>query len=369
MAKFLDDVYKPKMTKTTIMITDESEDDSKDERDESIQNLESSEEQDIAFKTPKIIPKKKRKLDETQNRMDEAYTYLKQLGQTSRKDVSSLYCDLLAEKLRGLQDDTREVAMLEIDNLVFNLKRREKEQQFHQPSYYSGATAIIPLRPLSPYHSPQDSPSSSSYSPAYQSNPHTPSQAPYIQTIPNPQQSLSIQSPQGSPSFPPPFHSQPSSASQSPVYQSPNPHTPSQAPYIQTIPNPQQSLSIQSPQGSPSFPPPFHSQPSSASQSPVYQSPNPHTPSQAPYIQTIPNPQQSLSIQSPQGSPSFPPPFHSQPSSASQSPAYQSPNPHTPSQAPYTQTIPNPQKSPSTNQTSDNISLKDFYESQNVDFS
>ncbi|CAK1604229.1 unnamed protein product [Parnassius mnemosyne] len=127
MAKFLDVVYKPRNRKTTITISDESEDDSKDECNESNQNLESSEEQDIAFKTPKIIPKKKCKLNETQNRMDEAYNYFKQLSQIPRKDVFSLYCDLLAEKLRGLQEHTRELAMLEIDKMEFNLKRQENE--------------------------------------------------------------------------------------------------------------------------------------------------------------------------------------------------------------------------------------------------
>ncbi|KOB78157.1 Uncharacterized protein OBRU01_01821 [Operophtera brumata] len=140
MAKFLDDVYKPRNTKTTVVVSDDSEEESDEESNEEsneasneasiqpTQYAESSEEE-TDFKPPKTIPKKKMKIDETQDRMDEASNYLKQLNQKPQKDVSAMYSDLLAEKLRNLKEHTREIAMLEIDKLLYNLKQQEKIQQ------------------------------------------------------------------------------------------------------------------------------------------------------------------------------------------------------------------------------------------------
>lgn len=57
--------------------------------------------------------------------MDEAYNYFKQMNRKPEQDECSLYTELLCKKLRGLQEKTREIAMLEIDKLIFHLKQNE----------------------------------------------------------------------------------------------------------------------------------------------------------------------------------------------------------------------------------------------------
>jgi hypothetical protein len=53
--------------------------------------------------------------------MNEAHNYLKTIAQKPRPDQSSLYANLLATKLRTLDDTTRQYAMLYIDNFLFTL--------------------------------------------------------------------------------------------------------------------------------------------------------------------------------------------------------------------------------------------------------
>lgn len=92
---------------------------------------------------------RKRKAEQTANvekRMDEAYTFLKQVANKPKAatDQSSLFCDLLCLKLKALDDDTREIAMHEINNLMFNLKKPKIQQpywsynhNYQQPGYFA----------------------------------------------------------------------------------------------------------------------------------------------------------------------------------------------------------------------------------------
>lgn len=77
---------------------------------------------------PPIVKKRKaEKVSSVEKRMDEAYNFLKQVA-TKPKDESSLFCELLCSKLRALDNETREIAMHEINNLMFNLKRSRKNR-------------------------------------------------------------------------------------------------------------------------------------------------------------------------------------------------------------------------------------------------
>lgn len=92
---------------------------------------------------------RKRKAEKTGNvekRMDEAYTLLKQVANKPKaaKDESSLFCNLLCLKLKALDDDTREIAMHEINNLMFNLKKPKIQKpywsythNYQQPGYFA----------------------------------------------------------------------------------------------------------------------------------------------------------------------------------------------------------------------------------------
>lgn len=62
--------------------------------------------------------------------MDEAYNILKKASVEQSPDISSLYAELLAKKLRDFDDNTREIAMHDIDNYLFNLKHNRT-----QPNY------------------------------------------------------------------------------------------------------------------------------------------------------------------------------------------------------------------------------------------
>jgi len=84
------------------------------------------------FKSP-AIRKKQKATDNTieiESRMDEAYNILKKASVERSPDICSLYAELLAKKLRDFDDNTREIAMHEIDNYLFNLKHNRT-----QPNY------------------------------------------------------------------------------------------------------------------------------------------------------------------------------------------------------------------------------------------
>lgn len=80
-------------------------------------------------------------MNKVEEQMDEAYNYFKELTQKPEQDECSLYTELLCKKLRGLKEKTREIAILEIDRLIFQLKQNEMQNQASQhlqtqsPSY------------------------------------------------------------------------------------------------------------------------------------------------------------------------------------------------------------------------------------------
>lgn len=62
------------------------------------------------------------KIEKIKKRMDEAYTFFKDISQQSAKDECSLYTDFLCSKLRSFDEKKRELAMMQIDNIMFQLK-------------------------------------------------------------------------------------------------------------------------------------------------------------------------------------------------------------------------------------------------------
>lgn len=93
-------------------------------------------------------------------RIEEAHRCLKQIAASklqkprAEKDESQLFCDLLCLKLRALNEETRERAMLEINNLMFYLKREsasnipaEPSPYHQQPGYYPGYGPRCPSGP------------------------------------------------------------------------------------------------------------------------------------------------------------------------------------------------------------------------------
>lgn len=65
---------------------------------------------------------KKRKVEKksnTEKHMDEAYHILKIMSEKSDSDECFLYTELLCKKLRVLNENTREIAMYEIDNIMY----------------------------------------------------------------------------------------------------------------------------------------------------------------------------------------------------------------------------------------------------------
>lgn len=69
----------------------------------------------------------KRKLSDTESRLDEAYNIIKRVLVDPSRDICLLYSELLAQKLRNFDDNTREIAMNEIDNYLFNLKHNRSQ--------------------------------------------------------------------------------------------------------------------------------------------------------------------------------------------------------------------------------------------------
>lgn len=89
----------------------------------------------IIFQTltdPTVHNSKKRTIDnvEKERRMDEAYNYMKSMRAKPAEDACSLFTELLCQKLRALDDVMREIAMHEIDCIMFRFK-----QQQHSLSY------------------------------------------------------------------------------------------------------------------------------------------------------------------------------------------------------------------------------------------
>jgi hypothetical protein len=131
--------------------------------------------------------------------MNEAHNYLKTLAEKPKPDQSSLYADLLATKLRTLDDTTRQYAMLYIDNFLYTLSTQNITK--HPPlqlnvSNHSGIPPLpCPFPTISnfqrnttenlfhPNHSPSPSPSgSASYN---SSNTQSPVFSPYLHDASN----------------------------------------------------------------------------------------------------------------------------------------------------------------------------------------
>lgn len=116
---------------------------------------------DCHFKDPPTKKIKKIKSEERtkliENRMDEAYKFFKQISETPDKDECSLYTDLLCAKLRKFDENKREIAMREIDNVMYRLKHLENQivQTPLPPSYYPN---IIPSYLQSGYTNTMKSP-------------------------------------------------------------------------------------------------------------------------------------------------------------------------------------------------------------------
>lgn len=172
---------------------------------------------------------KRRKVEKkstTEKRMDEAYHILKVMSEKPDEDECSLYTELLCKKLRALDDNTREFAMYEINNLMYRLKQQQNKPSCsvasesnlaHVGNIQYGVSSD--LYHYSNFHS-QSSPHSYSQSPSNQSS-HFHSQSSF--------HSHSPVSPEFQPS--PHSHSQPSTHSYSqlsPDFQ-PSPHSHSQS--------------------------------------------------------------------------------------------------------------------------------------------
>ncbi|KAL1497800.1 hypothetical protein ABEB36_008698 [Hypothenemus hampei] len=129
MSSFLDDVYNPRTTKNSDEPEDEEikQDGENDtaEKKEKKPNIEGSE---LSFETLNHHPKHL-KMNKTEEKMNGVYNYLP-ITQETEQDECYLYSQLLCKKLRGLQEKTRDIAMLEIDKLIFELKQREMKIEF-----------------------------------------------------------------------------------------------------------------------------------------------------------------------------------------------------------------------------------------------
>nr|CAH7743613.1 unnamed protein product [Callosobruchus chinensis] len=124
MSTFLDDVYNPRKTKNSDVTENERETASQIDIENDEHHEQAENQGEKPFKAPKQPPKKS-KMCKVEKKMDEAYKYFKQLTQKPNQDECSLYTELLCKKLRGMQEKTREIAMLEIDKLIFQLKQWE----------------------------------------------------------------------------------------------------------------------------------------------------------------------------------------------------------------------------------------------------
>jgi hypothetical protein len=111
------------------------------------ENIESS------FKSPssnKVTKKRKTdhdKVEKIENRMDEAFNFLKQISQTPSKTKCSLFTDLLCVKLEALSEQKQDLAMMEIDNIMFRLKHSADQmvQPVQPPSYYQFPSTNFPI--------------------------------------------------------------------------------------------------------------------------------------------------------------------------------------------------------------------------------
>ncbi len=100
-----------------------------------------------------------------EKRMGETLNLLKHVANKPRetKDRCSLFCDLLCLQLRELDVDTRDIAMNEIQNLMFSYKRTDvhhrswsHQSQVHHSAPYtpSTSTIVVGVKLQALHHSP-----------------------------------------------------------------------------------------------------------------------------------------------------------------------------------------------------------------------
>jgi len=138
---------------------------------------------------------KKRKTDDKveiiENRKDEALTFLKQLSQSSAKTKCSLFTDLLCVKLQALNEQKQDIAMMEIDNIMFRIKY-SVDKMVQPPSYHYQSNSFPKYSP----HLLNDNYSTASASLQPQPSPDYLSSMPYTNNdLSQAQQSTSIPSP------------------------------------------------------------------------------------------------------------------------------------------------------------------------------
>jgi hypothetical protein len=85
------------------------------------------------------------KIETFQDRVEKSYQMLRNVCENRDKDECALYAELLAKKLRALDENRREIVMYEIDNLMFRAKMQTQNFNLVPSSSYS-----IPPRGLHP---------------------------------------------------------------------------------------------------------------------------------------------------------------------------------------------------------------------------
>jgi len=180
---------------------------------------------------------KKRKIEKksnTEKRMDEAYNILKVMSKKPDQDECSLYTELLCRKLRTLNENTREIAMHKIDNIMYCLKQQQSRPPVvpSQSSLAHGGNFQYEMS--SEVHHHHDSHSHLQSIPEFERSSHSSQPSPKFSPSPH---SHSLSSPTHSPSpysyshSPSPYSYSQSSSSlihnfpQSQLYSQPSPHS------------------------------------------------------------------------------------------------------------------------------------------------
>jgi hypothetical protein len=92
-------------------------------------------------------------METVEERVEEAYQILRKMCERPAKDECSLYAELLAKKLRALDENRREIVMHEISDLMFRAKMQNQNFGSLASPYCSapgGVNSTAPTyRPLS----------------------------------------------------------------------------------------------------------------------------------------------------------------------------------------------------------------------------
>ena len=76
--------------------------------------------------------------------MEEAYQILRKMCERPAKDECSLYAELLAKKLRALDENKREIVMHEISDLMFRAKMQNQNFRSLASPYCSASGGLHP---------------------------------------------------------------------------------------------------------------------------------------------------------------------------------------------------------------------------------